>query len=46
MACSSWATIVIIGKRRLQSPFVQMMPWGVTLAIEAARPSKGKACLQ
>ena len=46
MACSSWATIVIMGKRRLQSAFAQMMPWGVMLAIEAERPSNGNACLQ
>ena len=46
MACSSWATIVRVGKRRLQSAFAQMMPWGIMLGIESARPSNGNACLQ
>ncbi len=35
-----------MGKRRLQSALLHLMPSGVTLAIDAAMPSKGKVCLQ
>ena len=46
MACSSWDTTVNVEKWRLQSGAGQTMPSGVMLAMEAAIPSKRKACLQ
>ena len=46
MACSSWATTFKVENNRLQFAAGQTIPSGVTVAMEAAIPSKRKACLQ
>lgn len=46
MACSSWATTVMVGNSFRQSGEGQMMPSGVTFSMEGIRPSKVNACLQ